>query len=239
MVLLSAFVSCKKENAGDCFKANGKQTAEIRYTGKFRVIRVFDKIDVTIKQGTEYKIEIYAGTNLLSNIITVNKNEILSIKNANKCNFVRGYKRGVSIIITAPSIEKVDNEGVGIIKFDDGFVQDTIVVRAENSGDFYVAGKFNQIRTSSHGNGDVYIKGECNSLKVFSYGTNYTRCEDLKIHEEVFVETISIGHCYLNAPEGGVLACNIWRSGNVYYKGNPAIIANYSDGSASGKLIKQ
>jgi hypothetical protein len=32
---------------------------------------------------------------------------------------------------------------------------------------------------------------------------------------------------------------NIWKSGNIYYKGNPAVINNVGLGTASGKAIKE
>ena len=54
----------------------------------------------------------------------------------------------------------------------------------------------------------------------------------------MFIETISIGDCFINAPNGGIFEYNIWRSGNIYYKGTPQTINNVK-GDGSGKLIKQ
>ncbi|MCW3078265.1 MAG: hypothetical protein JWO32_2874 [Bacteroidetes bacterium] len=233
------FFSCKKENAGDCFKPNGEMTTETRILDTFSVIRVYDKIDLVISQGPKFKVEVIAGKHLLSNIKTSVAEDVLTIKNNNKCNFVRGYKKRITVHITVPHLRKAQNEGVGNITFDENFNQDTLLVRAENSGDIFVNGIFNEIRTSSHGDGDIYLNGSCNTLYVYMFGTNFLKAENLSVSNYIFIETLSIGDCRVNAPDNGTLAYNLWRSGNIYYRGNPALITNFSDGTAKGKLIKE
>jgi hypothetical protein len=231
--------SCKKENALDCFKSNGSEIIESRDPGNFRIIRVFDKIDLIVKKGPEYKLELSAGKNLLSNISTSNSKGILSIENNNKCNFVRGYKQQIVCTVTVPRIDTLENHGVGTIRMSEDFNQETIFVRAESSGDIYLNGTYNIIKSSSHGNGDIYISGECNQLFGYTFGTNALKAQNLKVNSYIFIETISIGDVHVWAPENGVLECNIWRSGNVFYRGNPAIINDFSNGSARGRLLRE
>jgi len=200
---------------------------------------VFDKIELEIKQGTEYKVELTAGKNLLDNISSVNNNGVLTLINNNRCNFVRGYKKNILFTITVPKIDTVENRGVGTIRFAEGFKQDTIFLLAENSGDTYLNGTFKLLKTGSHGNGDIYINGTCDNLFVYTYGTNSFRGENLTVNKFIFIETISIGDVRVNAPENGILQCRIWRAGNIYYKGNPAVVEDYSDGSAKGRLIRE
>jgi hypothetical protein len=233
------FISCRKENALDCFKSNGKEVSEMRYPGPFREVEVNDKIEVTIYQGTEYKVEVLAGAHVLKNISTKIENGILKIDNNNRCNFVRGYKRQIKMNITVPSIEKVTNNGVATLRFGEEFSQDTLLVRAENSGDIYVNGTFNEIRTSSHGNGDIYLQGSANRLYVYSYGTNYLQAADLAVSDYVFIETVSIGDCYVNATSLNALDYHIASDGNIYYTGDPGHInSNINDG-VKGRLIRK
>lgn len=231
--------ACKKENGTDCVKSNGPMAVEIRNVGVYEIVKVYDKIDLNIVQGSEFKLEVNAGGNLLSNIQTTVKDGILTIKNNNRCNFVRGYKKRITVTLTVPKIKKVDNEGVGTLRISENFTQDTIFVRAENSGDVYINGTFKLLQTSSHGNGDIYLTGQCDRLYAYMYGTNFLNAQDLIINSLVFVETISIGDARIRAPLNGNLDCNIWRSGNIYYTGEPTFITNFSDGSGSGRLIKQ
>ncbi len=183
-------------------------------------------------------MDVVAGKNVIKNIKTTVSDGVLSIDNDNRCNFVRGYKRSITVNITLPYIVKVESRGVGTIRFNESYSQDTMQLLAENSGDIHLYGTFNEIRTSSHGNGDVYLNGTCSRLFVYTFGTNLLKAENLIISSHVFIETISIGDCFINAPQGGKLEYNIWRKGNIYYKGNPAEINNLK-GDGKGKLIKQ
>lgn len=239
LILVLFFVGCKKENALDCFKSTGAEVTETRDLGPFSYIKLYDNIDLNIIKGTEYKVDVVAGKHIIKNIKTTVTGDVLSIDNNNKCNFVRGYKRKVTINVTLPYIIKVESNGVGTIRFDQYYQQDTIQLRAENSGDIYLNGTFNEIKASSHGNGDIYLNGTCDRLYGYMNGTNMLQAENLIINSYVFLETLSIADCFISAPVNGPLECNIWRSGNIYYKGNPSVINNFSNGEAKGQLIKK
>ena len=238
-VLILVLFSCGKENRFDCFKSNGPVISSERDLGAFKHIMVYDKIDLNLIQGNEYKVEIMAGKKIMSNISTSNTNGTLVIENNNKCNFVRGYDKKITVNITVPKIDRIESHGVGAIRFNENFVQDSIFLLAENSGDIYVNGNFKRITTGSHGNGDIYADGICDTLTVYTFGTNSFKGENLTIKTYVFIENISIGDVRINAPLNGKLECNIWRNGNIYYRGNPTSINDLSDGTAKGKLIKE
>jgi hypothetical protein len=51
------------------------------------------------------------------------------------------------------------------------------------------------------------------------------------------LDSYSIGHAYINAPENGMMDIIIDRAGNVYYKGNPTTI-NLTRNN-KGNLIKE
>lgn len=231
-------ISCNKENALDCFKSNGSEKTETRYLAGFKRIQAYDKIEYTIVQGNEYKVEITAGSNILSSIKTIVKDSVLTIHDKNKCNFVRGYKKQIKVKITLPRLQKIDNLGVGTIRFDPNFTQDSIFVRSENSGDTYVSGNFYLVITSSHGDGNIIVDGTCNTLYVYTNGTNFFKGEDLTVTNYAFIESYSLANTRIKAPYNGTLECNIHNDGNVYYDGNPLYINDFSDGKAKGKLIK-
>jgi hypothetical protein len=239
LLFLTAFLSCKKENEFDCFKSTGTDITEVRYPGAFKYIEVYDKIDVTIVKGAEYKVEVTAGKHIIGNISTKITGDVLQLENNNKCNFVRGYKREIKIKITTPYVIKVTNDGVGDITFAESFQQDTLFIRAENSGDTYVNGTFGQVQTSSHGNGDIYFTGSAKSLLIYTNGTNYIRADNFVVSDYIFISTYSIGDAYLNVEGLGLLDYYIWDAGNIYYKGNAKAIRNLSEIEAKGKAIQK
>ena len=239
LFLILFFVSCKKENALDCFKSNGSEITETRNLAPFKIIKLYHKIDLNISKGAEFKVNVVAGKHIIKNIKTSVVDGVLYIDNNNKCNFVRGYKQNIIVNVTLPYLVRVENRGVGTVRFNENFQQDTIQLLAENSGDTYLYGTYNEIRISSHGNGDMYLNGTCNRLYGYTFGTNVLNAKNLLINSYVFIETISIGDCFINAPANGTLEYNIWRSGNIYYKGIPSQISSFSNGAGKGQLIKE
>lgn len=237
--MLFAFLSCKKENAFDCFKSNGSEVSEVRNLPSFKSVEVSNKIDVMILKGSEFKVEVVAGKHIISNISTKVENGDLKIRNNNECNFVRGYKRTIRVNITLPHLEIIKNDGVGTVRFADDFAQDTLVVRAESSGDIHVNGTFGQIRTSSHGNGDIYINGRSKSLLVYSNGTNFLYAKGLTVKDYVYIETLSIGDCHIKADSLGQLDYNIQDTGNLYYTGEPGLVQNVASAPGAGRAIRE
>jgi hypothetical protein len=238
LLLVLTLSSCKKENALDCFKSNGTEITKTLSPGTFNTIQLASKIQLFVHQGNEYKVEVTAGKHIIKNISAKVVGNTLEMDNNNTCNFVRGYKKNVTVHVTLPYLKFVKNDGVGTITISD-FVQDTLVVRAESSGDIRISGNYNQVRTSSHGNGDMYVNGTAKSFLVYANGTNFVHAENLLVKDFVFVQTVTLGDCFVNASILQELVYNIGSSGNIYYTGNPPVVKDVSEVKAKGKAIKE
>lgn len=239
LAVVFLFTSCKKQHRSDCFKSNGKEVKELRSPGSFTKIEINDKIEVTVFKGPEAKVEVIAGEHVIANILTEVKDNTLRISNSNKCNVVRGYKRQVRVNITVPYLYSALNNSVEKLSFDDNFTQDSIRVNAESSGDIYLGGNYAYIKAHSNGNGDLYLSGSCRKLYASLNGTNYLKAENLSVSEYAFIETLSIGDCFLNAKDLKSFEYSIYRDGNIYYRGNPAVISGFCDKASRGKLIRE
>jgi len=222
-----------------CFRSNGSDVREVRYPGEFKTVEAYDNLEVTIFQGSEFKVEVTAGAHIIKSITTEVKDNVLTLDNTNKCNFVRGYKRKVRMKVTLPYIIQVSNYGVGPITLSENFKQDYIFIKAENSGDTYINGTYEEIRTSSHGNGDMYFSGFSKRLMIYSYGTNYTRAENLRVSDYIFIATKSLGDAYFTLDGLKTIEYSIFDQGNIYYRGNPMIMRDVSEVAAKGKAIQQ
>jgi hypothetical protein len=230
--------SCSKENRFSCFKSNGSTITEQRTVPKFDSVYVADKIEVTISNGSEYKVEVIAGKNVIKNIVCEVKNGQLEIRNKNTCNFVRGYKHKFKVNITTPYLKRCENDGVGPVIFADNFAQDVIYLRVVNSGDVYLNGTFSKIYSSSHGNGDVHFKGKTKELHIYTNGTNYIRAEEMVVSDYVFIATLTLGDATFNLTNTKVFDYYIWNDGNVKYSGTPLVINHPVERSGKGQLIK-
>jgi hypothetical protein len=236
IVFMMVLLACNKPSAPDCFKRIGKNITVERLLVPFDTVISDAPVELTIRTGNEYKAEITCGENLETKIKTDIKNRTLLIENKNTCNFVRGYKHVIKIVITAPYYKFVVANTVGNIYTTDDFVQDTLVMRTE-AGDIHIKGNFNEVRTSSHGNGNVYFTGKTNNLQCYMNGTNYLYADKAQIKDYVFIETISIADAFVKAPDGGALEYNLWKSGSIFYSGNPIRVEGKISGK--GKVVRK
>lgn len=234
---LFLFFSCKKENLCDCVKSTGPTNVIYRDLKDFNCIFLKDKIDLYLTQGPQFEVRVEAGANLQKLIKTELDGETLKVYNNNRCNWVRGYKHKIKVYVTAPYFKYLKHGGLGVIQSLNTITQDTISLRTENSGDFRLDLNTYRVVGSAHGNGDMYLTGTTDRLESYYYGTNYLYAYGLNISSYVFLDSYSIGHAYINAPENGLMDIKIDRAGNIYYKGNPATINLTRNGK--GNLIQE
>jgi hypothetical protein len=231
-------LACKKEDVLDCFKSNGQDEKEVRNPGFFETLLVRDNINVSVVKGTDYKVEIFAGKNLLPNVKTEIVDGVLIIENKNTCNFVRGYKKRIVINIELPRIHEIVNRGVGLVSVESDFAQDTVIIWTYGPGDVTLSGNYNSIISISHGSGDIYLKGRCNFLHAYMFSTSFLKAENLNVSDYVFVNTKSKGDCYLNCSGLYKLEYNISDDGSIYYKGRPSVIEAIKNPESKGKALE-
>lgn len=228
---------CKKDHNNDLFKSTGKDETRVRELSGFRDIEIFDKIDVYVMQGPNFEVKVEAGKNMHIGILTEIKDSVLMISNENKCNFVRSPKRSIKVYITAPHFKKFKNNGVGSIYSLNTITEDSLFTNCTNSGDIHLSINAKYFRSSSHGNGDLYLSGKTLESDHYLNGTNFIYANDFTIASRIFIETYSVGHCYIKAPQNGLFEASLWTRGNIYYTGDPATI-NYKKYD-KGDIIKK
>jgi len=101
-----AFLSCDSENANDCFQTSGTPTAKEFSVDDFKKINISEGIELIIKQGTEKKVVVKTGKNLLNGITAEVVNEELFLRNSNGCNWVRDYN-ATRVYVTTPTLINV------------------------------------------------------------------------------------------------------------------------------------
>lgn len=234
-VLGAILISCNKSSP-DCFKKAGVDSSIERVMTPFKVVQLDANIEVTLIKGTEYKVQIFGGKNLLEKVTTSVESGTLMIDNDNGCNFVRGYDHKLKVTVTAPDYDKVITNSVGSIITNADFQQDSMFFSSEG-GDMIINGNYSELKTSSHGNGNVYFKGKTNTMYVYMNGTNYLYGEEGIITNYVFIESISLADAYITAPTNGTFEYHIWKTGNIYYKGDPASVNGKAE--KGGIVIKK
>lgn len=212
------FYGCRKENLCDCFKGRGSEKTEIRTVSPFHKLVVHDKIDVYYTQSLDssYEVKIQTGKNLIKLVKVKAENDVLEIRNGNKCNFVRGDKNDIKVFVKAPYIHFIEQQGVGKIYCVNTITQDYVDYNIRNSGDVYLDVNCTRVIGHMHGIGDVYIKGNCNEHATHVTGQGFVNAYDLN-SVYTWIYFYSNGKAMLTASDK--LIGFVMSTGNIYLRG--------------------
>lgn len=173
--------------------------------------------NITIEQGDEYLIEARGPEHIIRLIEPEVSKGMLRIKASKEYKVKKNG--GVNIRVVAPSVEAIENDGVGNITFKG-------LTKAE------------ELRVKNDGVGNITIENlQCNVLYVQNDGVGYV-CIDGKAGRAVFtsngvgnIEAFDLETADLSASLNGVggiecyvterFTCQANGVGSVYYKGEP------------------
>jgi len=220
------FVSCEKPS--DCVETTGiSVTKSYEVTNTFNKIYVYKGVGLVVKEGTEFKVEVITGDNLLDNIsVEFRTDGTLHLKDNSSCNWTRAYGQ-IKFYITTPHLESLDinstteqdivSEGVldhnilRLISIDLGPGAGTndfhfqvnnyqTVIENNNVSRYYVSGQTDGVLLNFY-DGHGRFQGEnliAKDIKVFHRGSN-----DMVVHptESITGKMVSTGNVVLkNVP---------------------------------------
>lgn len=236
LFLLSMLLwTCKPESVGDCFKSTGKTIEESREAPFFKKLLIRDNINVFVRYSTQRSIQVRAGKNLIDEVTTKVNNATLHIENENNCNWVRSFKREISVFIETPELNEVTYYGSGNVHFQNNFVSDTLLVNMwQASGDLRLAFTANYVEVKSHtGTGTIHCEGQSEEIVAFMGGNGSINTFNVQC-KRVFAINENTGLLQVNASE--FLKADIKYVGNIEYTGSPSIELH---DSGKGALIKR
>lgn len=235
VLLLPLFSGCKKENMGDCVKSTGSVTTEIRSFEDFTGIEVEDNVNVFITFGDYNEAIIEAGSNLLPLIKTEVNMGVLSIRNDNKCNWVRSLDVPVNVYLQCVDIASITSRGFGLVETLDEINRD--VFTAEHwlaSGKIKLRLNTQETYLKSHtGVGDFECSGNTGYLYLYSSSHGIFRTENLQA-TTCYAWNLGSGDFHVNVSDS--LYARIESIGDVYY--NQSLQAVSSDILGAGQLIQ-
>ena len=230
-----SFVSCKKENLWDGFKGTGKNTTEIRNVTGFNSVYVEDKINVYITQDSIFEVRVEAGSHLIKLIRTEIKDSVLKIRNDNKCDFTRSYKKGaINIFVKMPSVRNIEQHGQGTIQTLNTLTTPVIDVYAKSSGDVILTVNNQKVLTHLQNTSDIYISGKTGEHACYQIHYGYIYAENLDT-DYTWIFNNGSGNSYIRARN--LLIATLISAGDVYYYGNPTTVQQKISGK--GKLVPQ
>jgi hypothetical protein len=186
IVIASFFYNCEKP--GDCIKSTGEMvTREVEIT-PFETIFVYTGIELVIKQGPEYKVEVKSGVNLIDDIEVKVENNTLTLKDKTTCNWVRDYGQTI-VYVTAPNLTDIHSKTEQAIMSDGVLTYPTIRLYAMDltdgagTGDFIFEVDTSQLVILNNNVSRFFISGNTQeALLNFYDGNGRLEAQDLTIN---------------------------------------------------------
>ncbi len=205
--IIITIISCDNEN-NRCMKRSGEITTFNENLSNFSKISINSNFDVKLKQSTNYSISITAGKNLIPYVeYNISRGE-LSLRNNNRCNWLRDYSQ-VEVIISFPEIKEIsiteacnlssidtlkiskliiDNRA-GILNSDLTINCDSLEFRAHAStGNYRFFGEVNYAYIYNIGNGYIFSHNmKCKTMHIVhkSLGRSIIHVTDLLMIENI------------------------------------------------------
>ncbi len=195
-----------------------------------------DNVNLILKQGAVNKLEVEAGENLLTGIVTeVNDNGTLTLSNENQCNWVRSYEKPVNVYLTFEKLDSLEYRSIGNVTNVDTLRIDTFNLKvSEGAGRIELLLKSRLIFSSLHyGTADIVLAGSVDVSYVYSASFGLVDNRDL-VCNNVYVNNKSSNNLFVHATT--TLGATVENIGDIYYYGNPVNLSFNQLGS--GNLIK-
>lgn len=226
--------SCKKADERTCFKSTGDIIEETRPVPEFNVLQINDALNITLTQDTFNSIKIKGGENLIPFIKTENQENTLIIWNDNTCNFLRSYKKDLSVTLTYKSLDSIAIFGQCKL-FSTNANTSTSPVYIEVMSDIASCDlKFDNAHIRLYvwdATGDYAFSGNTEYFYVLNRGTAFVRAENM-VAKICSVKNRSTGDVFINVTDE--LKVELTNLGDIFYLGNPSI--EIEEESSDGKL---
>ena len=143
ILVLFSTLSCDQKDAWDCIQTSGAAVTLELTVDAFDKILVNRDIELVVKQGTEYKVEIQSGENLLDSMEVIVVGNELQLTDPNSCNYVRDFGL-TKMIVTTPVLKEIRSStqyvtaSEGVLNFESLFL-----ISENYNSDYISSGDFN------------------------------------------------------------------------------------------------
>jgi hypothetical protein len=173
---LIIIVACNSEDASDCFQTEGNLIQQEMAVTAFERILVNRDIELIVKEGTEYKVIIETGENLINDVLAMVVENELQLTDFNSCNYVREY--GITkVLVTTPTLKSIRNSSQyevssdGVLTFPElNLVSEDFTAPGNFTiGDFRLQIQGDKLTVIANNISSFYLSGTVNNLSVGFY----------------------------------------------------------------------
>jgi Putative auto-transporter adhesin, head GIN domain len=226
--LIFLFLGCT--NPSDCVKSTGVMTSKEIAATPFEKIIIHRGIGLVITQGSEYKVEIRTGVNLINDIDATISGTTLTLNDNTTCNWVRDYGQ-TTVFVTAPNLTEIYSKtdqtitSNGVLTFPN--IHLIAIDNFDKSGDSGTGDFILEINTTNLSLENNYvanftISGQTQNLNIAVYEGN-----GIMNAENLIAKKINIYHRGSNnaiVHPVDELSGDIYNVGNVICVTKPAVV---------------
>lgn len=188
LTLLSfAVVSCDSEDSIDCFKKTGEEIEVEIALAPFHSIKTEDEIDLYLMNGSQ-KVILKGGKNLLLEIDLSVKDGVLTIFNANSCNWVR-EAGNPAIYIQSDLLEKINLFDYANLYSESKYSTDTLEILSDGTGDINLEIEGDLLNLTSTFIGNITLGGRLDHLEIQVFNDARLIANELKARVIKFEHT--------------------------------------------------
>lgn len=213
----------------DCIEGDGNVIQKTIEVGEFTKIKLNGDANITLTSDSTALFLIKGEKNIIDEYSVEVEGQTLKI-GSKHC--LRNHEQ-VSLQIPYKKLESVILNGSGSVFANEPVKTSSLNLRINGSGDFELPAEVKDLSGVINGSGDIVITGTAANADFSINGSGNIDTPGLTV-EQCSVTVNGSGDCSVWVT--GNLKVNIRGSGNVYYKGEPAI---YTDIKGSGSVNKK
>jgi hypothetical protein len=230
-LLFFLFPHCKKPG---CFSEAGPLVSVNRQVISFHRIDLYDNINVVLSQDTIESITVKAPQNIEPNITTTVENGTLTLRNGTSCKWLRNPSENPTVYIGVKNLEYILYAGSGDVASSNIIqVENISLYSATGAGNVEIALNAKQLNaTIEYESADFIFHGSADLCYSYANSRATLNLSDLMI-KNLNIGYASVKDITVNVSER--IDANVYHTGNIYYKGNPAVYTTYY---SSGRVYK-
>jgi hypothetical protein len=235
-LLLLLFCACQKSENRSCVKGRGESATESRDLALFDKVAIYDYIDYIFIQDSTDRVVIRTGENLMNRISTEVKDGRLTIRDDNKCHWLRKLPVEIEVVVHFTGLKEFYSASSGDVTAALTWLDETIDVDiADAAGNYDLTLESQVSSVQIHGGFPVVnVTGSADMVFYYNNSTGRLLAEPMQ-SVAAWVDNKSSGEIRCTV-EGGTLWYMLDGSGNTYYRGIPSNLEEVSK-LGTGELI--
>jgi hypothetical protein len=207
----------------------GAAESEIRPLDGFNAVAVSGGIDLVVRQGQPFRVEVTADDGELANVVTEVRGGSLEIRRKQPSGWFNWGDAG-SVNVTLPALVALTASGGSGVKAEGTFTSDALKLVASGGSDLGIEVAVGSLDVESSGGSDLTLSGSARTARVQSSGGSDLNASRLTV-DDADVQSSGGSDLALGTVRNKI-AGNASGGSDVSYSGQPATVDVDSSGGS-------